>query len=493
MSKIVRNIESSLKTSYDLIIIGGGIYGIMLALEAGFRGKSALLLERDDFGGATSYNHLRTLHGGLRYLQSMDLTRFIESVQERKWFLTHFPQLCEVLPCLMPLYGKGLRRNPILNAALFMNDILSRKRNAAVNPGRHIPEGRVISAEETKRVFPKVNPDGLKGSALWYDGAMPENQRLSIEILLWACGMGATALNYVRVDRLINNNNSIAGIKAVDRESGNELEFKSPVVINAAGPWCRDIAMEFDRDYPALFKKRILNWNILFKRKALSDHALALTPYKGAGHTYFFHNWKNRMLIGTGEEPIADSCSDIFPAEEQISSFIWDLNMAVPGLSLTMDDIEHIYCGVLPGTDKGKLSKRELIIDHGNNGGPKGLFSVSGVKFTTSRLVAEKTLNQIYPDTVSKTSRFAEASFKSGNNLAAFSYDWLPSDDNQGWLRTLKQLIENEAVVHIDDLLFRRTSLGENRRRVSKLLPLIRDLFTWSDSRWEQEIDRLAS
>jgi len=477
---------------YDIIIIGGGIYGIMLVLESALRAKRVLLLEGNDFCGATSYNHLRTLHGGLRYLQSMDMKRFIESVRERRWFLTHFPQFCEVLPCLMPIYGKGLRRRPVLRAAFLANDFLSFKRNVSVSRKRHLPGGRIISAEETKKIFPNVDDRGLKGSALWYDGTMPEHQRLSIEILLWACEKGAEALNYVNVDGLIKKNNVTIGVKAIDREHDDQLEFKAPVVVNATGPWNREIAKAFDRDYPILFERRILNWNILFKRKALSSHALALTPHKGAGHTYFFHNWKNRLLVGTGEVPLDDSCSN-FPTEMQIHSFIHDLNSAVPGLSLSMDDIEHVYSGVLPGTTRGKLAKSDVIINHENNGGPKGLFSVSGVKYTTSRRVAQKTLDLIFPDTKNRTSNNTAVYPVSSSSIKTFGFDWMPSDENKGWLQALKQLIDDESVVHVDDLLFRRTSLGENKRRLSTIIPHLRDIFPLNDHQWREELKRLTA
>src|SRR5512137_1904921 len=106
MSAIFRDSAAAASEKYDVIIVGGGIYGVMLALEAGKRRQRALLLEQEDFGGATSLNHLRTIHGGLRYLQSLDLPRCLESIRERRWFLANFPALVQVLPCLMPLYGR---------------------------------------------------------------------------------------------------------------------------------------------------------------------------------------------------------------------------------------------------------------------------------------------------------------------------------------------------------------------------------------------------
>jgi len=162
------------------------------------------------------------------------------------------------------------------------------------------------------------------------------------------------------------------------------------------------------------------------------------------------------------------------------------MNDAVPDLLLTEKDIEHVYAGILPATATGKLSGREVVLDHGRNGGPSGLFSVCGVKYTTSRLVAEKTMKKVFPGRkAKKTPPPAEAN--SGRWF--FAYDWqAPNGEELGGLKTL---IEEEAVVHLDDLLLRRTGLGENRRRVLEILPRLRPLFPWNDLRWQQESSRL--
>jgi glycerol-3-phosphate dehydrogenase len=317
MNGIHRDVAAAAAENYDLIIIGGGIYGVMLALEAGQRHKKALLLEKDDFGGATSLNHLRTIHGGLRYLQSLDLPRFFESVHERRWFLANFPALVHILPCLMPLYGRGLKRPLIMAPALLLNDILGLARNRGVSSRKRLPRGRLVSSSFTSNAFPQVDGKGMQASALWYDGFAPEHQRLFMEILRWACALGAVTLNYVQAESLLLQHNQVHGVLAMDMPSGQHYEFRSPVVINAAGPWCRQLSQKFDRDHPGLFPKNLLLFNILFKRKALSEYALALTPPAPSptrgraqppsrgNHTYFVQNWKNRLLAGTGEILVA--------------------------------------------------------------------------------------------------------------------------------------------------------------------------------------------
>ncbi|MCJ7526131.1 MAG: FAD-dependent oxidoreductase [Candidatus Aminicenantes bacterium] len=486
MAGINSNATAAAGTTTDLVIVGGGIYGIMLALEAGRRGKRSLLLEKDDFGGATSLNHLRTVHGGLRYLQSLDLARFFESVAERRWFLANFPALVQVLPCLMPLYGRGLKRASIMRAGLLLNDCLGLKRNAGVAARKCLPQGKVVGKRFTWNAFPQVDRKDLQASALWYDAAAPEHQRLLMEILRWACDLGATALNYVQGETLLLHHGKVGGVLAVDRQSGQRLEFRAPVVINAAGPWCRQVAQKFDQDYPRLLRNRLLLFNILFKRKALSEYALALVPPGRPNHTYFVHNWKGRLLAGTAEIAVAAKDENPVPQAQDITDFIADMNDAVPELMLGEKDIEHIYAGILPATATGKLSERETILDHGSQGGPAGLFSVSGVKYTTSRLVAEKTMKKVFPGCRAKKTSPPVAA-NSGRWF--FAYDWQNAANET--IAALKPLIEEEAVVHLDDLIFRRTGLGENRRDIQRLLPRLRTLFAWNDRRWQQECKRL--
>ena len=491
MSKIIRDCAAAAAEKYDLIVIGGGIYGIMLALEAGQRQKRVLLLEKEDFGGATSLNHLRTIHGGLRYLQSLDLPRFFESVAERRWFLTHFPALVQVLPCLMPLYGRGLKRPVIMGPALLLNDCLGLTRNRGVGSPKQLPRGRLVSSGFMDKVFPQIDRKGLQAGAMWYDAAAPEHQRLLMEILRWACALGAVALNYVQAESLLLHNSEVRGVLARDQQSGQHHEFRSPLVINAAGPWCRQLAQKFDRDYPRLFPKNLLLFNVLFKRKALSEYALALTPHNLRGHTYFVHNWKNRLLAGTAEILVADKTDNPRPEPEQIANFIFDMNQAVPELFLTEQDIEHIYAGILPAGESGTLAGREVIVRHRDHGGPAGLFSVSGVKYTTSRLVAEKALHRIFPGRPGREPQAPPTEANSGRWF--FDYDWMPGAADAGAIASLKALVEEEAVVHLDDLILRRTGLGENRRRISELLPRLRPLFSWNDLRWQQECERLKS
>lgn len=212
MASLGRNPQKAQSQDYDLIIVGGGIYGAALSLESARRGLKPLLIEKGDFGEATSWNSFRIVHGGLRYLQSLDLYRFRESVQERKWFLKNFPDLVEPLPCLMTLYNEGLYNTHIFRVALLMNALFSTNRNWGVRKDRALKAGGVINQQEVLDQFPGVDAKGLKGGALWYDGFMINSQRLLIELLRWAASQGAQMVNYMEGKELVFKDGKVQGI-----------------------------------------------------------------------------------------------------------------------------------------------------------------------------------------------------------------------------------------------------------------------------------------
>lgn len=499
MSAIIRNPGTATASNYDLIIIGGGIYGAMLSLEAGLRNLRSLVLERDDFGGATSYNSLRIVHGGFRYLQSLDLRRFYESVGERRWFLRTFPDLVKPLPCLMPLYDQGLKQPPILAGALAVNDLLSYDRNRGVRSDRHMSSGEIISPGEVINRFPQVDRGGLKGGAVWFDASLPDSQLLIMRVLRWANQLGAITLNYTEAKEILTQGDRVAGVKARDTIANSSYEYYAPVVVNAAGPWSQQLAEQCDRssgstNITAPIFKPSLAWNVLFDRPALSDHALAITPKKPNAQTYFLHPWKGRLFAGTIHNPWREAV-DIRPqpSELEIEKFINNLNLAIPDLNLQPSEVVRILAGILPVKQEGgiKLAAREVIWDHDHYGGLKGLYSIVGVKFTTSRLVAEKTLKVIFPKR-KKVKNYGNIPPQAKITRGQFDYDWLPERDS-AWLQPLKKIIAEEAVVHLDDLVLRRTSLGDNPQRALTCGQEICILLGKNKKQQDVELARLAA
>ena len=378
---------------YDLIVVGGGVYGIMTALEATRRGLRPILLERSEFAEATSANSLRILHGGLRYLQSLDLRRSLESIEERAWWLRNFPDHTQPLPCLMPLYGDGLRRPPALRVALALNDMLCR-----IKGGDLLPPGQVIGAEQVRAISADIDTNGLKGGALWYDAFAPDMPKLVLEVLHRACSQGAIALNQVEAHGLLVENGSSVGVRARDLSNDAELVFNAPVVINAAGPSAPDFAAACGARESDLFVPT-LAWNVVFGRPPRTDHALAVRPRRKDGQTFFLVPWQGKLLAGTGHAAWNKGHEKPEVPNELVCSYVKELNAALPELKLADDDVVHVFSGLLPGRRPGsaELADRPVVLEHGKSGGPGRLFTVIGIKLTTARAVAARVLGLAFP------------------------------------------------------------------------------------------------
>jgi len=455
--RIPRRPAASASRDYDLVVAGGGIYGVALAFEAARRGYRPLLLERDDFGGGTSWSNLRIIHGGLRYLQTLDLRRFRESVAERRWFLRYFPDLVRPLPCLMPLYGHGLKRPSLLRLVLAANDVLSLDRNRNVETRARLARGRVLGVSDTVRHFPQVKRQALEGGALWWDAVMLSSERVLIELLSWACSAGATALNYVEVERVVVEDGQVTGVEARDHIAGRMHRFVASRVVNAMGPRSQIFADQLDSATPALFRPT-LAFNVLIDRPPLAQTAVAVEPRPG-GSTYFVLPWKGRVLAGTFHAGLSQSVLEPRVADHHVTQFLDDLNAAIPGLDLTPQDVIHVYAGLLPGRRPGtaELATRAVIHDHGAHGGPRGLYSVSGVKFTVARRVAEDTLRAMFGQL-----RPASDGAERPSPLLDLSAQTLLSVDTpcDGGLiedeALIQRIVREEAVVNAEDVLLRR-------------------------------------
>jgi len=476
---IGRDIEGASLRTWDVLVVGGGIYGATLALEASQRGLATLLLERGDFGGATTWNSLRIVHGGLRYLQRLDFSRFRESVRERGWFLRNFPDLVASLPCLMPLYdpprGGALRRPAVFRRVLEINDLLTSRWSPGPEGSR---PGRVLDAEQTAALFPGVDREGLRGGALWYDAVMPDSHRVLIEILRWASSSGAQALNYVEAVDLRVERGRVAGLSAVDHSSGRGFELRGRAVVNCAGPWCRPLARRFDRDLPALFRP-VLGFNLFLDRDPFSRMALAVTSREPKAQTWFLLPWKGRLLAGTAYVAAASGLGEEEePQEAQVESFLRSLNAAVPGFAVRRSEVLRVHRGRLPAMKEGSAlpAVRPVVYDHGRSGGPAGLVSVSGVKLTAARAVAEKVLALLPRHGLTVRSREPVARPAAD---APLSLDYLLqlAERDPGAARAhVCGLAARQSVVRLDDLLLRRTDWGMLPARVPEAARLCESL-----------------
>ena len=410
-----RNPTQLSKVEYDLIVIGGGIYGACIAWDAAQRGLSVAIIERGDFGQETSANSLKTVHGGLRYLQDFDLNMVRLMIQERSIYLHIAPHLVHPLPCLTPTYSRLMKSKAVMGMALKLNDFVGYDRNKSLNSDQEIPSSRIFSREDCQVVMPGLQNVDVTGAALWFDGQIYDTERLTLSFINSAANAGAEVCNYVAAVGLLQQDNKVIGVKARDTITNEDFNIRSRVVVNAAGPWI-DGLLEGLNQHSAPRFRHSLAINII-TRRIVEDFAVGVPSWpdeksrdgsnQKISHMLFISPWRNHSIIGTFHSHFPGDPDKFMLEENSLENIILEANSAYPGANLELDDIKFVHHGFLPEksnpTDQEvTLVRKSGIIDHRSDDGLSGLISIIGVKYTTARHAAEKTVDLVF-DHLGKT------------------------------------------------------------------------------------------
>ena len=391
--RMFRDLSRLSDIEHDLLVIGGGISGLIAAYDAAQRGLSVALIDRGDFGGATSFNHLKTVHGGLRYLQHGDISRMRRSVRERQTFARIAPHLVSPLAFLTPATGNLARSRAAYATAFAIDAWVGRDRNVGLRADLHLPAGRVISLEECRRLAPDLDLEGASGGALWYDYQMPIAERLTFAFALAAEAQGAVLANYVEALEPVVRENTLVGVSARDVEGRSApFEIRARATLNAAGPWARTVmaACGLDRDVQLL--KAL---NLVTSRQAAGP---ALVQSNPQGRALVLAPWHGRGLIGTGESDANYAPDDGHVDEIEMVRFVGEVNATFRHLNLRCDEVTMVHRGIVPALRRnGRLTLQgeAQVLDHGRDG-LNGLVTMVSVKYTTARLLAERAVDVVF-------------------------------------------------------------------------------------------------
>jgi glycerol-3-phosphate dehydrogenase len=405
-----RDLTALTKNVYDLVVVGGGIYGACVAWEAVLRGLSAALVEQKDFGAATSANSLKIIHGGLRYLQHADFKRMRESIRERQALMRIAPHLVHPLPVLIPTYGHGIRGKEVFSLMLMVNDLIGCDRNRLADPQKHIPRGRLISKEECLRLLPGVQQEGLTGGAIFYDAQVYNSERLILSFLRSAANAGADLANYVAVSGFLKDGDGVAGVEVKDLLSGERFDIRARMVVNTCGPWV-DRVLGLLSGHNLQLGVRFAKAINLVTRPLFDTYATGISSQNGyrdsdallnkGSRLLFITPWRGHSLIGTAYAVYGDDPDALNVTEQDIQRFVHEINQACPSANLRGEETSFVHgglvpiSGICPETGDVQLAKHHAIHDHRQDG-LKGLISVVGVKYTTARHVAEKVVDRIF-------------------------------------------------------------------------------------------------
>ena len=476
-------------TVHDLIVIGGGIHGACIAWDAALRGLKVALLERDDFGGATSANSLRIVHGGLRYLARGDLRRMRESIRERSTFLHIAPTLVEPLPVLLPTTGLGPRGRPAMAAALALNDLFSLDRNRGLDSAHRLPRGRLLSLGECRRLFPPFPAAGATGGALWYDARLRHPERLTLAFIRSAAERGAAAANYCRMDRVVGEGGSVRGVMATDLVGGGTLEVRGRAVAVASGPWTTGLT-----EASALPHAFALNLQVGRRLANSAVGVQALTgpeqdPIIGGRRIIFLAPQGDATLLGTWYAP-ADGAPTEELLERGTAALLAEFRGACPALELTAADVVGRQWGWLPlkaGREPGRpsaLAERHRVLDHGATGGLCSMLSVEGVKFTTARRVAELVVDRIVArlGVLTPPCRTSDVVVDRADGVRDPAFE-----------ARVRRAVREEMALRLSDIVLRRVppgiGPGSDRERMSAAGRIAAAELGWSAAVLEAEIE----
>lgn len=541
---------------FDILIIGGGIYGACTAWDAAFRGLSVALIDKGDFGHATSANSLKIIHSGFRYLQHVDIKRMRESIRESMILMKIAPHLIHPLPCVIPTFGHGINSKASLFFALMINDIIGFDRNRMKDPQKLIPRGKIVSKKELNQLIPGFKIKKITGGAIWYDGIVFNSERLTLSFIRSAEKAGSTMANYVKAENFIQKDRRVTGITAKDIFTGKKFDIRAKYVINTTGPWVNEILENSKEEFKTPQFQTALAFNLIIKRQITQKYAMGIFGRAGSekeiqnsykkSQVLFLVPWRDCCLIGTKYLPFNGNIDDCKLPKEEIQIFLDEINSTYPGISIKLDEVSFFHTGILPAdgintkTGQVRLIKHYKIIDHLKLDGIDGLISVVGVKLTTARGVAEKTIDLIFKKMKKKPSKVRTTAIPIyGGNINRYEsflnrevekrpYDlsektvrhliynygsqyedvlkYLDKDINlgktlHGTSETIKaqviHAVHEEMALKLADVVFRRTELGTAGNPGDKCLKACADIMAvelkWDEERTKRELNEVKT
>lgn len=386
------SLEKFKQEVFDVLIIGGGITGAGLALDAAARGLKTALVEKRDFAAGTSSRSTKLIHGGLRYLEQFDFGLVREALVERGILTRIAPHLTEPYPFVIPIY-KDSRRNydhPLkIRAGLFLYDLLAGRHNFS----RH----RRLTREEALKLAPQLDPSGLKGAFLYYD-ARTNDTRLVIEVIKAANEHGAAIANYTKVESFIREGGKIKGAQLSDQLTGERLNVYAQTVVNATGIWMEETVRLGGENVNGLVRnlRPSKGIHLTISADRLRVDAAWLIPSL-TGHRFFFVvPWEGRINIGTTDTDYEGDKDSPQAESDEVIEILNAVNSYFPRAQLSPSDVISAWAGLRPlitdptARDTTATSRKEELIETSD-----GLISLGGGKLTTYRAMAEQGINLV--------------------------------------------------------------------------------------------------
>jgi glycerol-3-phosphate dehydrogenase len=370
-------------TPWDIVVIGGGATGVGVAVDAANRGLDVLLLERMDFGSATSSRSTKLVHGGVRYLEQGNVSLVMEALKERGLLRQNAPHLVHDMGFVVPNYSWW--EAPFYGIGMKVYDLLAGKYGF----GR----SRLLNREETLERLPTIQTDGLRGGVIYFDGQF-DDSRLLIHLAATAADQGATLVNYAPVVEISRGADGFAdGVVAVDSETGQRMTVPAHVVVNAAGIFADDVRRLAEPEAQAMIAPS-QGIHLVFEQSFLRGDTAIMVPHTSDGRVLFAIPWHGHTVVGTTDTAIEAPSYNPLPFEEEIQ-FILDTAAQYLSRPPKRSDVLSVYVGIRPLVKANGASSKtsSLSRDHTIHVDNSGLLTIVGGKWTTYRHMAEDCVN----------------------------------------------------------------------------------------------------
>jgi glycerol-3-phosphate dehydrogenase len=448
------NIARLRTEQFDVLVVGGGITGLGVALDAASRGLSVGLVEKDDFSSGTSSKSSKLIHGGLRYLQQGEIGLVYEALHERQRLVRNAPHLVSVLPFMIPILTRdGVISKKIaraLGSALWMYDLTGGWRIGKLH--------RRLKSDEAFDHMPTMNKEKLAGAYLYFDAAA-DDSRLCVAIARTAAKHGAALANYCSVQKITHDSNGRANGAIVRTVENEEFAITSRCVVNAAGVWADNIRKADEGTDPHSIRPA-KGIHITVPWKMVRNDIAVVIPVRRDKRSLFVVPWVSNgdgtyqyTYVGTTDTDFAGGVDESQSSHDDIEYVLEALNQSVNG-NITADDVTAVWSGLRPlvrnedgTTATGKTA--DLSRKHQVRVSATSVVSIAGGKLTTYRKMAEHTVDEVLKQVGKKTAcktkrlRFVGATAKSSKKLdreALHLYQRFGSE-----AQTIQQLIAGDA------------------------------------------------
>jgi glycerol-3-phosphate dehydrogenase len=514
----------------DAVVIGGGMAGAGVARDLALRGASVALFEKGDFASGTSSKSSKLIHGGLRYLELFDLGLVRESLREKKTLERLAPHLVRPLPFLVPVYRGSTRGLIRVRIGMWLYDLLT--------PGKVTDRYRVMRPVEALSLEPSIRADDLQGAGYYFDDLLLFPERLCLENVLSAIRHGARAYNYCEVEEIVGGPDGVEGVCVRDLLNGQVHRIGTRVVVNCAGPWVdkvRELAGVADERPRVLRTTKGIH--CLLPR--VTERAIYLST--GDDRMVFVIPWREFSLVGTTDTDFDGDPDRLWATRAEVTYLLDTVSQALPDRRVSFDNVAYTYAGVRPlsfepGRSASRVSREHKVIAEG----PEGRFlSVTGTKLTCFRSLAEdvgdrvmRALGRSEPSTTARV-RLDGADDGAGmlearvwmdvseemamTGLPRETLETLVETYGRGYPRVLElakklpdgteplcpgnpeivaqlhHAVGEELAVSLQDVLLRRTGIGQSRCQgldcAESIGTRMAELAGWSPRRLDAELD----